>query len=263
MPSDVTDRSNQPATDSPDRDEWSERDLHFSSAGRRGCNATWITPAPRHQPFAAVLYVHGEPGDRGSFRDDALRLIEHGAAALLLEAPWADRESWLQRVAQPEAALDEYRRFLTDMRQSISLMKSSGGVDHGRIAFVGHGLGAMFGTLLAAEHDMIALVLLSGAATFADLAAQQIAGLRGDQLVHYRQALAPIDPIGWIHKAAPAALLFQLADRDELVPRASLASLAEAGSEPKRIDWHHGSHGELIDAGREERLRWLSEKLIR
>ena len=72
--------------------------------------------------------------------------------------------------------------------------------------------------------------------------------------------MTPIDPIHFIEKAAPAALLFQLA-REDAFPHDTLMAYAEAGSEPKRIAWYDADHYSVNEIGRDDRIEWLQSKL--
>jgi len=74
--------------------------------------------------------------------------------------------------------------------------------------------------------------------------------------------LAPLDAVHYIRKAAPAALLFQFARRDEFITRDEAETYFAAASEPKEILWYDGDH---FFAGAPEaqgdRVRWLGQRL--
>jgi hypothetical protein len=63
-----------------------------------------------------------------------------------------------------------------------------------------------------------------------------------------------------VGRAAPAALLFQIGRRDEIVPQEALEALAEAGSEPKDVRRYAAGHGLSVEAFRDH-LDWLGERL--
>ncbi len=48
----------------------------------------------------------------------------------------------------------------------------------------------------------------------------------------------PFDAVHYLHRAAPAPILFQLATRDEYIPEAAALVLFELAGEPKKIEWH-------------------------
>ena len=72
--------------------------------------------------------------------------------------------------------------------------------------------------------------------------------------------LGSIDPLRYVRRAAPAALLFQDGRRDRIVPRQALLALAHAGSRPKQVRWYPSGHGLDKEAYRDQ-LRWLSREL--
>ena len=89
-----------------------------------------------------------------------------------------------------------------------------------------------------------------------DTAERAAAGGFAEYLEHLRS----IDPVRHIGRAAPGSLLFQNAERDSNVTRASAQALHDAAPDPKEIRWYDAGHA-LNDAARKERMAWLRQKL--
>ncbi|WP_214040971.1 hypothetical protein [Methanoculleus sp.] len=101
---------------------------------------------------------------------------------------------------------------------------------------------------------------MAGTARFADIAALNLPDLRDERLERYRRTLAEIDPAVWIGRAAPAALLFQSALRDEFFTEERSRELFEQANDPKSLKWYDAGHY-LDEAARRDRIAWLSEML--
>ena len=238
----------------------SVRDISYASPGRGRVKAYWIVP-PGHGPFAGLIFVHPAPGDRTNFLEEAVMLARHGAASLLIEAPWAQGEAWGRTMGEPEHDRQEHTQTVIDVRRAIDLVTAQPEVDADRIGYVGHSFGALFGGMLAGvERRIKSFVLMAGVGSFTDIAAFNMPMQNEMALEAYRQGLAPIDPIHYIGRAAPSALFFQLA-RQDMFPRDKLMAYVEAGSEPKRVAWYDADHFSVSDAGRNDRMKWLQTEL--
>ena len=77
----------------------------------------------------------------------------------------------------------------------------------------------------------------------------------------YRQAMAIVDPIGFVRHAAPAALFFQFAKNDGYVSKDAALLFYGAGSDPKQIQWYDTGHQLNTDQDRRDRIAWLSSQL--
>jgi uncharacterized protein len=233
---------------------------YASPEGHGRVSAYWVSPSGPG-PFSANVFVHPGPGSRDSFLNEALLLASHEIASLLVEAPWAQGEAWGRTMGEPAHDLQEHSKTAIDLRRGIDFAASRPEVAAGRIGYVGHSFGALFGGLLAdVDRRLRAFVLMAGVGSFADVAAANIPTLKGPALQRYRQALAPIEPRRFVGSAAPAALFFQLARRDKF-SRDLLLAYADAGSQPKRIEWYDADHYSLSEVGCNDRVAWTRERL--
>ncbi|MGI9167805.1 MAG: hypothetical protein ACR2G5_15740 [Pyrinomonadaceae bacterium] len=70
-----------------------------------------------------------------------------------------------------------------------------------------------------------------------------------------------LEPIKSVAHAAPAALLFQFANIDKYIPKASATAFFAAASQPKQIIWYDADHHLNVDAARKDRRAWFERQL--
>lgn len=213
-------------------------------------------------PFAGILFFHwlGEPnGDRTQFVDEAVALARLGVASLLIQGyfPW---------VVQPTEGTTDRHLIVSEtreVRRALDLLIAQPMVDKKRIGYVGHDYGAMYGGIAAAFDKRVrAYVLIAGIGTFSDWSLEYWLKSRGDEFKKsYRQALFPLEPITLIDRAKPAALLFQFANNDKYITKEKAISFAAAASEPKEVRWYDTTHEMNVQAARDDRREWLTERL--
>jgi hypothetical protein len=140
-------------------------------------------------------------------------------------------------------------------------------VDASRLAYVGISYGAAMGGLLAGvEHRIRAYVLAVGDGglvthlTGPDDQEGPFQHLPKEQQACWLAAMGPIEPIHYVGHAAPAALFFQNARRDELVTTEAATRYQEAGSEPKQVKWYDTDHGLNEEAIRDQ-VAWLQNQI--
>lgn len=236
-------------------------DLSYASAPDRRVQAYLVTPSGRG-PAAGVIFVHPAPGNRATFLEEATALARHGAACLLIEAPWAQGAAWGQTLGKPETDRQGFIDFAIDIRRAVDLLTSHFDVDEIRIGYVGHSLGALFGGILSGvERRITAFVLMAGTGSFGDVVALNLPSLQGTALERYTQAMTVIDPVHYVGHAAPSALLFQFGLQDQAFGPEKMKAFAEAGSKPKAIKWYQADHFLENERARRERMEWLSAQL--
>jgi len=69
-----------------------------------------------------------------------------------------------------------------------------------------------------------------------------------------------IDTVRFLPDLAPAAVLVQGGERDQVIPRAEVEELYRAASGPKQIRWYAAGHELTSEAG-QERVAWLRAEL--
>lgn len=201
------------------------------------------------------------------FLEEALEFSLKGVVCLLVDAPFI-RSAPVQTplFTFTERDRDAIVQCVTDLRRGIDLLLARGDVDAKRIGFVGHSYGAIVGGVLAGvEKRVRAFALAGGAAKLTSLLyTSQEAGAdelrRQGRFQAYLQMMTAIDPDEYVKRAAPAALLFQSARRDEFVPREEASLFYQAASDPKELKWYDAGH-DLNDEARADRAVWLAGML--
>lgn len=235
-------------------------DLSFTTLQGDTWKAYWLTP-PGHGPFAAVLYVHPAPGSRETFLNEALTLARQGAASLLLQAPWAQPEAWMQKVSKLKGQRKLFTQIAIDLRRLVDWMLAQPDIDLARVGFVGHSLGALMGGILSGVEKRIkAFVLMAGSGSFTDVAVANVPDLQGEPLRQYAESIAPIDPVHYVNHASPSAVFYQIALNDQVFPLARAQAFADAGSEPKLVSHYTADHY-LNSAAQADRIEWLQTRL--
>jgi predicted esterase len=235
------------------------------------CDVSYVSPCggrvsafllipPRHDLLAGLLFMHPGNTDRRAFLEEALLFSQGGAAALLIDAPYArpprrsiysftirDREDFIQAVV--------------DLRRGVDLLVTRADIDPRRIGFVGFSHGATLGALLAGvEKRISAYILWAGVAHLTYFLRNFGRAIPSAKLEVYLGGMLALDPIHHICQAAPSALFFQHGRRDKSIPGAEVEGLYQAASEPKQIRWYNAGHA-LNGQARCDRYEWLREQL--
>jgi dienelactone hydrolase len=235
-------------------------DPELSSPVNGRIAAYLVTPAGQG-PFAGVVYLHwlGEHNsNREEFLEQALALAHKGVVSLLVEGifPWHKSPSGY------EADKAQVINQVIELRRALDVLLSQAGVDPQRIGYVGHDYGAMYGAILAGVDQRVkAYVLMAGMGNFADWSLKYwpATGSKGKDA--YRQAMAAVDPVGYIGHAAPAALFFQFAKNDKYISEKTAMQFYDAASDPKEIQWYETSHPLNTEDDLRDRSAWLSSQL--
>lgn len=218
----------------------------------------YLAAPPGDQRRPALVYLHGQGGDRSEQLVPATWLAARGAVTLTLTAP--------SSVAGPaqERGIDGLRRQrdlavadVVAVGRALDLLEARSDVDSDRLGFVGYSAGARTGAVLAGvEPRLDALVLMSaGASPVAEYVEAAPAELRDD----VEAVLREIDPLRYAAVEGDRAVLLQNGEQDEVVPRAALEAVVDAMSGAE-VSWYDAGHG-LNDEAYREQLDWLTEKL--
>jgi fermentation-respiration switch protein FrsA (DUF1100 family) len=76
----------------------------------------------------------------------------------------------------------------------------------------------------------------------------------------FLHVVEPLDGVHFVGDAAPSAILFQFAQRDEVISKDDAALYFDAARQPKEIRWYDAGH-EFNQAALIDRAAWLGEKL--
>jgi dipeptidyl aminopeptidase/acylaminoacyl peptidase len=152
---------------------------------------------------------------------------------------------------------------IIDLQRAVDVLLERPDVDPNRLAFVGRSYGGVMGVQLASVERRLKTYILSVC--------------DGGQIIHFAgeghngeafrsrseteqkrwlAAMAPIEPIHYIHRAAPAKLLFQFGQQDQSVRVENARLLYQAAPQPKSVKWYRADH-ELNAQAYVDWLHWL------
>jgi len=212
-------------------------------------------------PYAGIIYFHwlGHPnGNRNEFLDEAIEMADHSVLSILIQGyfPWT--EPPVSGEKDRQQVIDQ----TIDLRRAIDILLMQPGIENGRIAFVGHDYGAMFGSIMAGIDKRVkASVLIAGMGNFGDWSLKYWKKPSEDGAEKYRKLLTPVDPIGYISNAKPAALFFQFANKDIYITKETAFQFFNAASEPKLVKWYETEHEMMIPQVRKDRVDWVKKQL--
>lgn len=238
------------------------QDVSFRSPSGNQIDAYVVSPGGAG-PYPAILYVHWYETfspimNRTQFLNEGIALAQHGVVSLHISTMWSDPHWYPRRDMHADFA--ESVKQVVDLRRALDVLTSRADVDQGRIAYVGHDFGAMYGVVLSSvDARPSAYVLIAGAPAFEDWMLYS-STLEGEVLENYLESIRPLDPFRHVGKIAPRPILFQFGKGDFYVPDERVQVFFEAANEPKKLEMHDGGHG-LDERARDSRVRWLQEQL--
>ncbi len=184
---------------------------------------------PGEGPYPAVIYLHGQGGDRLEMLYTASWIAGRRAVALTVESPYSPSRS-IELGPGVEGLRKERDRTVqsvVELRRAVDLLQSLPQVDDDRIGFVGYSAGARTGAILAGvERRIRAFVFMSGGEDSVD---EFMSLVDEGQRAEVRPLLEDTDGLKYIAQAKPSELFFQAGRRDSVVPRDALETLIRAG----------------------------------
>jgi dienelactone hydrolase len=234
-------------------------DISFDGGAER-VPAFLLLP-PGEGPYPAVIYLHGQGGDRLEMLYTASWLAGRRAVALTVESPYSPNRE-IELGPGVEGLRKERNRTVqsvVELRRAVDLLQSLPQVDDDNIGFVGYSAGARTGAILAGVEPRIeAFVLMSGGEDSVD---EFMTLVQPEQRDEVRPLLEDTDGLKYIAQASPSKLFFQAGLKDSVVPKDALETLIKAGSEPKKVGWYDAGHDLAVPKAQRDQLDWLAEVL--
>ena len=232
-----------------------------SFAGPKGGRVTGRLFVPRGAgPFAGVVLMHGMPGNAEMFTGRGVYIARHGAVVIAIDAPWA--RSGGPPLTLTEADSASQVQLIVELQRAVDVLLARRDVDPARLAYVGRSYGGAMGALFAGvERRLKTYVLAVADGGMVSHAMQGTSedppeGAPVEQWRRWLAAMKPIEPIRYVHRAAPASIFFQSAEHDRLVARDDAEAVQAAASEPKTIKWYDSDHP-LNTQAYVDQLDWL------
>jgi dienelactone hydrolase len=211
-------------------------DLSYAAPGGSRVPAFLVLPQ-RPGPLPAVIAQPGGFGGRDSGLFEAAELARHGLAVLTIDGPQARVPR--TRFACTSADVEEFRRYVVELRRGIDLLQSRPEVDGSRLGYTGFSFGAeVGGALVGVDHRLKAVALQSGSGRLSTVWRGACSRAPKRMWTAFRR----LDPINFIARARPAALLIQNGRYDGTFPRAEVLALHRTASRPKTVRWYASRH---------------------
>ena len=154
-----------------------------------------------------------------------------------------------------------YVNYVVSRRRAVDLAATLPNVDAKRIAAAGFSFGAeITATLSGVDHRIVAFALKSGRGHYTDWVRIFCKSLGAAKLEALVAQLSVVDPVRWVGRATPSAMLIQNGTRDELTPRPDVLALYKASRQPKELRWYPAGH-DLNPAATKYRAQWLLRQL--
>ena len=245
-------------------------DLSYANPKGARVSAYLVMP-PGKGPFAAIIWGHwcwpnSDLHNRKEFLDEAVALAPSGVASLLIDFPIARPGYVPEKDPLSDKQVEELVEQVVAIRRGADLLFSRPFVDQKRLAYVGHSCGASAGAVVSGiDKRFRAFVFMaSPISNEAMVKTPQFQAFRqqeGAEKVDAFLAKYPWTDEGkYIAHAAPAALLFQYAAKEDfLTPDLGKATAALA-SDPKQVKIYDVPHALNAEA-RRDRIAFLAQQL--
>lgn len=242
------------------------RDVSYASP-KGGRVPAYVVVPDGKGPFAGIVLLHGAPGSRETTLPRAVAYARTGAVVIAISAPFARRgPNGPPTIYLDSRDRDDVVQCVVDLRRAVDVLVARPDVDAKRVAYVGGSFGGATGGLLAGvEHRIKAYALWSGdGGHLTHLRAMgddgPLSQLTDDERERYLAMMEPIEPIRFVGRAAPSALLMQSARKDEIIPVANAEAWQKAASEPKTLMWYDAGH-RLPPEAFADQAKWLAGRI--
>lgn len=177
-----------------------------------------------------------------------------GATSLLIDAPgFGSRKGPRIPTKNAPAAFAFCEQLVGDLQRALEYLSAQPGVDTGRLAFVGHSLGASIGgAFLKTVPEMKAAALMAGTGMLSHV-------WLTSAVADAAQLVEPFDGIRCLPQVR-TSLLLQFAKHDEFISKTDADAQIAAAPDPRAVDWQDCDHA--FDANAlQTRYNWLSDQL--
>jgi dienelactone hydrolase len=207
---------------------------------------------PGAGPFPGMILMHGGPGMLEDMDSFARAFSQYGAVTIMITSPYRRPGGWeITQYMGNTWPIFNHRdleikiQLILDLRRAIDILEQRPEVDPDRLAYFGVSWGASMGGLLAGIEDrIVAYVLAAGDGGLVEHTADPGPdGLNIHFSENWAAEMWPTEPLHFVGRAAPAALLFQNGIYDTFVPPHDALRFYTAASEPKTMIWYDAGHG--------------------
>ncbi len=239
-------------------------DITYASPLGGRVPSTLIVPDGRG-PFAGVILMHGSGCGRQSLYSLGEVYAGFGSVVIIMDAPFCrpgveNQSKFITWRTERDRKL--HIQLIVDLRRTVDVLIARPEVDPDRLAYVGRSYGGAMGGLLAGVEDRLqAYVLMVGDGGGVEHTSEpDEQGYPNHRRESWVKAMWPVEPLHFVGRAPPAALLFQNGFQDQLVPPRDAVRYHEAASEPKRVLWYDAGHDLPLQAYRDQ-IGWLQQHI--
>jgi len=225
-------------------------------------------------PFPGMILMHGGPGTLEDMVGFTRAFTRYGAVSIMITSPYKRPGGWVPTPYMGNTwPLFTYRdveikiQLINDLQRAVDILEERPEVDPDRLGYFGVSWGGSMGGLLAGVEDRIKayVLVVSDGGLVEHTADPGEDGLN----IHFSEKWAgymwPTEPLHFVGRAAPAALLFQNGRDDPYVPPLDGLRFFIAASEPKSIIWYDAGHGlpwEFVQDAAEWLQPYLGDSLL-
>ncbi len=218
-------------------------EISYSNSRRWRVRAELIEPAGVGL-YPGIIYFCSSQTDLNLFFDEARVLAKAGAVVMLIDIAARQTDINLAQLSVNNLTIQS----VVDIRRAVDLLAMRPEVDTRRIGFIGQTVGANLGAIVAGVEKRIRTLILMSA---------NARPSAGDSA---KTAGAFLDGVNYIGYTAPATLLLQYSENNDLVPRDVALDCFQQASQPKTIHWYTAQPLGDVKA-RGDRLAWLCDQL--
>ncbi|MDQ1145554.1 cephalosporin-C deacetylase-like acetyl esterase [Bacillus sp. SORGH_AS 510] len=260
------------------KEGYSINEIIYESPYKGIVSAYLYVPNHNHE-LPAVIFIHPGQANRKNFFKEAEMLTKKGFVSLVIETQLMnvnhqdveqENKRFIETI-EPLVDIQNYIKMIMDIRRGITLLSKQGFVDANRIAYVGHGVSATWGGVLAGIETRIkTFIFISGASKLSEwhmksehpLALSIRSFITPERFEHFISNLRKLDAIHYVKNAAPASIYFQFANDDEYVDHSLSMGFYSASSLPKKMNWYQTDH-EFTDCDDAllDRHDWIFEQI--
>jgi len=233
-------------------------DLEFVETQRD--RIAYLAYEPRRSRNVTVVAAHGYSSSKQNLDLLCNFLASHGFAVFSLDFPG-------HKLGASTGTLRTVDDLIASMAAVVACARDADEAGDSPLYLLGHSMGALAALLTAASDPSIAGVVsiatgIGRIAALQTLAAAGVTDLRSAYVdgLTLPQVVAEVEPrlMPALSALAGRAQLYIAAERDMMVSRASVQSLYDAASEPKRFETVSSDHTFAAENSRSVVLSWLN-----
>lgn len=254
--------------DSKSREDYQRLKLYFESEAGEPVPTLLTFPKTYSGKLPCILFLHGI-GQKKEFLDEICAPFNKAGFVMACYDQYMQGERKVEGnlLKQAVAFRQRPRKTVNDTRRLMDYLSTHPDIDPERFYLVGASYGAITGSTVAAFDKRVkAVVLVYGGGDLGKLLSAPMIKEAAGAWHPFAKPIAafilrPADPIRYVHKIAPAPVLFQNGIRDNLVCPAAAKALQDAAGEPKKITWYNSDHIGMLKEERHIVLEVLEEAL--